>query len=167
MDTMKKMALSNEKGFVLLAALIACLIIIAVGILVINLSTGDLMSSSVNVGTKKAFAGVESGIYRVMQDFQPDSNTWTLANHYTQDCTVAPSNYNWRSINTGTDPNTQFATCKPAMNHPPVSVMGTSLCVYDEVVVGQNTTYDSMATVSIGIGVFCPGQSSATPTTYR
>ena len=69
MYTMKETTLRNEKGFALLAAIIASLILLAVGMLVINMSAGDLISSSMSVGNKKASIAVESGIFTLVETF--------------------------------------------------------------------------------------------------
>ena len=158
MATMKKMTLCNEKGFALLAAIIASLILLAVGMLVINMSTGDLRTSSVIVGDKKALAATESGIHRLIQDFNPDPATWIEANNYISTANCTATTYNiWRTIST-VDTNTQFAVCTPTMsNRPPVSVPGYSLdewgmMRYDGTVIGKNTYYNSLIKVDIGIG---------------
>lgn len=160
MDTMKKMIFNNEKGFALIAAIIACLILLAVGMLVINLSTGDLRSSSATVGNKKALAAAESGVHRMIQDFNPDAATWTTANDYTTDCATNPTNpsYIWRQINTGADANTQYAVCAPtASDLPPLSVPGSAIdewamIRYNSSLVGSNTSYNSLTRINIGIG---------------
>jgi len=156
MDIMKKMNLSNEKGFALMAAIIACLILLAVGMLVINLTTGDLKSSSATVGSKKSLAATESGIHRVVQDFNPS----TPLTYDTTDCITNPTNpsYNWQTINTGIDAHTQYAVCRPTESFlPPVPVAGAALdewgmMRYDASVVGRNTSYNSLTKVNIGIG---------------
>ena len=155
MDIMKKMNLSNEKGFALMAAIIACLILLAVGMLVINLTVGDLKSSSVAVGNKKSLAATESGIHRVIQDFNPPV---ALA-YATADCVANP---NWQQISTGDsagiDDNTRYAVCTPTESTlPPVSVPGSAIdewgmMRYNGGVVGQNTSYHSLTKVNIGIG---------------
>lgn len=148
----------NEKGFALVAAIIASLILLAVGILVINMSTGDLRSSAITVGDKKALAATESGIHRLVQDFSPDSTTWTAANNYTTNCTASSPTYIWRSIASGTDANTQFAVCAPTLSsQPPVNLPGYALgewamMRYDGRVAGKNTSYNTSTTVDIGIG---------------
>jgi len=161
MKTMMKMTLSNEKGFALIAAIIACLILLAVGLLVINMSTGDLRSSVVTVGDKKALAATESGIHRLIQDFNPDPATWTEANNYvtTANCTATTPTYNiWRQISSGTDANTQYAVCAPTISDlPPVSVAGSAIdewamMRYNASLVGRNTSYNSLTKVDIGIG---------------
>jgi hypothetical protein len=148
----------NEKGFALVAAIIASLILLAVGILVINMSTGDLRSSAITVGDKKALAATESGIHRLVQDFSPDSTTWTTANNYTTNCAASSPTYIWRSIASGTDANTQFAICAPTLSsQPPVNLPGYALgewamMRYDGRVAGKNTSYSTSTTVDIGIG---------------
>ena len=153
------MTLNNEKGFALVAAIIASLILMAVGILVINMSTGDLRASVATVGDKKALAATESGIHRVMQDFSPVDTTWTAANNYST-CPTPPATptYIWRSIAGGTDTNTQFAVCAPTLSSAaPVPLPGYALgewgmMRYNGAVVGKNTSYNSLITVDIGIG---------------
>jgi hypothetical protein len=169
---MKKNILSNEKGFALVMAIIACLIILAVGLLVMNMSTGDLISSSMTVGNKKALSAMESGVHRVLQDFYPDSSTWTAANHYSPryDNSLnlcGTSNYNGAnyilvSIPGGTDSNSQFAICAPVERSDvaPLPSAGNGIGGsdsqfyhrYDTTVTGINTSYGSKNQVTIGIG---------------
>jgi hypothetical protein len=160
MATIKITTLRNEKGFALLAAIIASLILLAVGMLVINMATGDLIATSMTVGNKKALAATESGIHRLIQDFNPDSTTWTAANNYTTDCASNPTDptYIWRSIPGGTDPNTRFAICAPTVSSMPfIPFPGFALgewgmMRYDVTVVGENTSYNSQDTVNVGVG---------------
>ena len=112
---MKKTILNNEKGFALLAAIIASMILLAVAMLVMNMSAGDLISSSMTVGNKKAFAAAESGINYLVQNFSPDSTTWT-ANYYTTNCSATNPYYNWPTIPGGTDNNTEFVICSPLVS---------------------------------------------------
>jgi hypothetical protein len=140
---MKKNILSNEKGFALLAALMACLILIAIGILVINMSTGDLFTSSATVGYKKAILAVESGVPKVINDVQPSN--WTTGNphHYSAVEYINPvtgvhypcgadgypdTQYDWQTIPGGTDSHTQFAICIPTQSAlPDIPVAGYEL----------------------------------------
>lgn len=160
MDTIKKITQINEKGFALMAALIASLILMAVGLLVINMSTGDLRTSAITVGDKKALAATESGIHRLVQDFNPDSVTWTTANNYTSAvaCASATPSYIWRAINSGIDAHTQFAFCTPTKSpqqNMPVAgsdMSGFVYARYDVTVIGQSTSYNSLRRIDIGIG---------------
>jgi hypothetical protein len=163
---MKKIILNNEKGFALLAALIACMILIAIGLLVMNMSTGDLLTSSATVGHKKAMAAMESGISKVMIDFGPDN--WTAGNNYTTaaNCgadTFSSSSYTWLTIVGGTDVKTKLAVCVPTQSaQPPMPAYGFSMggqCSsgygymrYDTTIVGKNESYNSEAKADIGFG---------------
>lgn len=160
MDRKIKMIYTNEKGFALLAAIIASLILLAVGVLAMNLSSSDQRASAVTVGDKKALAGMESGVHRLVQDFDPTPATWTAANNYTQNCTSTIPNYIWRSIASGIDANTQFAVCKPkGSNFPWMNASGYNITTgeayyymrYDATVVGRNTSYNSLNKTDIGI----------------
>ena len=159
MATIKITTLSNEKGFALLAAIIASLILLAVGMLVINMSVGDLLTTKMTVGNKKALAATESGIHQLIRDFNSDTPTWTAANNYTTDCATNPTNptYIWRSIPGGTDPNTRFAICAPLESSKPCpDVTGSDMkdwtyhC-YDVSMVGENTNYGSRTQIGIGV----------------
>jgi hypothetical protein len=158
MYTMKEQFLCNEKGFALLAALIASLILLAVGMLVINMSAGDLVSSSQSVGTKKAFTAVETGVYRFAENFTMDPTTWTTANGYYS----CPANFTaanittWQSAST-VDSNTKFVICTPGPdpNMPPIPVPGNQdwyYVFYNVTIAGQNTSYESFAKVDVGVG---------------
>lgn len=174
MATIKITTLGNEKGFALLAAIIASLIILAVGMLVINMSVGDLRATSMTVCSKKALAATESGIHRLIQDFN-SSGPWNAANNYSPlndasgnlcgTANYSRSNYIWRSIPGGTDANTQFAICAPKTSNMafipfPGSAIGEwGMMRYEANVVGENTNIScnqpgtvSLETVTIGIG---------------
>ena len=160
MNRKDKMIYDNEKGFALLAAIIAALILLAVGVLAIDLSSADRRASAVVVGDKKAFAAAESGVHRLVQDFDPTA-TWTEANNYTQNCTSTIPTYIWQTIASGIDDRTRFAFCRPEVSDlPPLSPEGYSLgggvtygiMRYDTTVVGQSESYKSMNKVDIGIG---------------
>ena len=169
MATRKKFALINEKGFALLAALIACLILMAIGLLVMNMSTGDLLTSAESVGQKKSLAAVESGITKIMIDFGP--NYWTAANNYITDTNCRATNYvflssSFQTIPLGTDTKTKFAICLPkqSQNLAPLPASGFSLggggsstvsygyMRYDTTIAGKNESYNSQSKVDVGVG---------------
>ena len=54
------MKVRNEEGFALIAAILANLILLAVGIIAINISTQDLRISMRVVGDKKAMSAAEA-----------------------------------------------------------------------------------------------------------
>ena len=69
----KKYYINSEKGFALLLALIACVILVALGALVINLSTGDLKTSGQILGEKRAMLAAEKGVGRLIQVFNANA----------------------------------------------------------------------------------------------
>lgn len=119
----------------------ACLILIAIGILVINMSTGDLITSSATVGNKRAQLTVESGVTKVVNDVRPEN--WTSANGYSDNPYIDPITnvnytcgadnypsvrYQWVNVTTGeinSDPPitandaSWFAVCHPTQSSLP------------------------------------------------
>jgi hypothetical protein len=63
--------LNSQKGFALVAAIMAMMVLTAVGLLAFALSTQDIRISSRLVGEKKAFSAVEAGTHRFVQNFNP------------------------------------------------------------------------------------------------
>ena len=151
------MTLHNEKGFALLAALIATLILLAVGMLVINMSAGDLISSSSSVGNKKAFAAVETGIYKFAETFTMDPATWAANGYYSCPANFTAANITtWQSAST-VDTNTKYVICTPQSNSnmAPIPAPGNGdwyYVFYSVTVAGQNTSYNSFEKVDIGVG---------------
>lgn len=194
MSTIKKMALRNEKGFALIAAIIACCMLLALGLLVINMSTGDLRSSAITVGNKKALSAVESGIHALVMkneslpiikhDILSTQATWIAANGYTMNCAAASPTYAWNSITSGFDANTQYAICAPTeaidssgKQLSPIPVRGFDISQYGLApfatsIIGRNTNYrdvsgnPSSVRVDLGIGVFVSTGSGGSGTTY-
>jgi hypothetical protein len=194
MSTIKKMILRNEKGFALIAAIIACCMLLAVGLLVINMSTGDLRSSVITVGNKKALAAVESGIHSlvmkndslpiVKHDILSIQATWIATNGYTMNCAAAGPTYVWNSITSGFDPNTEYAICAPSeatdgsgnqLPSIPVSGFGIdqyALAPFATSIAGRNTNYrdisgnPSSVRVDVGIGVFVSIGTGGSGTNY-
>ena len=63
--------IDSEKGFAIVAALLAMMVLTAVGLLAFTLSTQDTRISSRLIGEKKAFSATEAGIHRFTQNFDP------------------------------------------------------------------------------------------------
>ncbi len=162
----KKYIIKNEKGFALMAALLACLILLAIGMLVINMSTGELFTTSALVGQKKAIIASESGITKIMNDGFPEN--WTAANGYTVDNNCGASNftnYNWLPVQNSTDTTTQFAVCAPRVSTRPSmpapgyalgggggSTVSYGYMRYDTTAVGRSTVYNSETKLDVGVG---------------
>ena len=61
----------GAKGFALVMAIMAIMILMALGFLAISVTTGDLKITSRIVGEKKALSAAETGIHRLMRNFNP------------------------------------------------------------------------------------------------
>jgi len=163
---MRKYFIKNQKGFALLAALIACLILLAVGMLVINMTTGELFTTTALVGQNKALIAAETGVTKIMTDGFPEN--WTAANNYTvhADC-GAPgfTDYTWQIIPHSTDANTQFAVCAPRVSQLPSmhapgyalgggggSTVSYGYMRYDTTAVGRSTVYNTQTKLDVGVG---------------
>jgi hypothetical protein len=144
--------ISSARGFALVAAILACLILMALAILVISLSTGDLRTSATVVGDKKSLAAVESGIQKLSQNFDPSA---TAANFGLGASTT------WQNVDATNDPGSQYRySASAASTMPPLPLAGYSMeagqgwgmARYNITVEGQNTNYNTRAQVDVGIG---------------
>jgi hypothetical protein len=139
----------DERGFALIAALLANLILLAVGIVALNLSTGDIRISMRSVGDKKAVNAAEAGLHWLTVNF--DAATYgTLVNVD-------------RQIDTGTDTSTRYRitgieepTTGPAqIPLPGFSIGGSQTwgqARYDAHIRGENTAYNTSVTIDVGLG---------------
>jgi Tfp pilus assembly protein PilX len=94
----RKPLLSGEKGFALVAALMAIWLLTAVGILVFTVSTQDIRISGRLVCEKRAFSAAETGLHWLTVNFKnEDPSGW------------APSNQKLdTSADTPADPHDQY-----------------------------------------------------------
>jgi hypothetical protein len=115
--------------------------------LIIQLSTGDLKVSSWNVGEKKALSAAETGIHRLMQNFDP-------ATHGTQTDQQVDSAADPASIYTIHDWSV------PASGPAVLPLTGYAVgggqqwgqrC-YGGSVTGKNTKYNSSVQIDVGMG---------------
>lgn len=140
--------LLGEEGFALVAALIASVLLLALGIMVIYLSTQDLRTSASVVGDKKALAAADTGVHQVSVNFNPAN--------------LSSSFYNtWTSVDATNDPNTQYYVNTPTLLAlPPYPITGYSMQVgqgwgiirYSVNITGRNTIYNSSIQITEGIG---------------
>ena len=156
MQSSSKRIISSEKGFVLLTAIIACVILLALTTLIINLSTGDLQTSSQSVGGKKAMSAAEAGIHRLMQNFDPLNITASAVTSIQVDSSNdAASVY---TISTPTNP-TISPTFLPLSGYSIGGGQQWGQRVYNVDVTGRNTNYKTIVTIGTGIG-YGPVESS-------
>ena len=147
--TMKIVNLKDQKGFALIAALLAILILTAVGVLVITVSTQDIRVSTRVTGEKKAFAAAEAGIHRLTQNLNPDNLAASEAIDIQVDAANDPDTR--YTINTPTAP-----TSGPAVISLPGYAIGGGQewgqTRYDASVTGTNTRYQSSVRIDVGVG---------------
>ena len=139
---------SSAEGFALVTALMACAILFALAMLILQLSTGDLKVSAMNVGNKKASIAAEAGVHLLLSTYDPSAVSTTLFNQ-------------WYSVDGGADPNSRYRISTPATSQqPPVPLPGYSidasqgwgLARFDVRVEGQNTLYNTSMDVDVGMG---------------
>jgi Tfp pilus assembly protein PilX len=141
----------NEKGFALVAALMANLILLAVGIVALNLSTGDIRTSMRSLGDKKAVNAAETAVHRLAMDFIDDSPTG-ISN-------LQGKIYNDFSADAGTKATVGTIVKNPkgvtAPSLPGYQTGGNvtwSQEVYEATVRGENTVHKTSVTVVAGFG---------------
>ena len=80
MHLVNKLKLRDESGFAFIAALLAMLIMVSLGVLIFTLTTRDVRVTIKLMGEKKAFSAAEHGIHWLMQQYVPGA---ALANPVT------------------------------------------------------------------------------------
>ncbi len=139
----------DERGFALIAALLANLILLAVGIVALNLSTGDLRVSMRAVGDKKAVNAAEAGLHWLTVNF--DAATYpTLVNVDRQVPTATDANTRYRITNIA-----EPTTGPSQIPLPGFSIGGSQTwgqARYDAQIRGENTAYNASATIDVGLG---------------
>ena len=154
--------INSSEGFVLVVALIACIILSALAVLVITLSTGDLRTTVVILGGKKAMAAAESGYHNFAQSpvkypnsFNPDSCTFA-GNDYVTNCTNLTFN-SWQDVDTANMPGAQYEITGVAKNisMPDITIVATEtvwkMKRYTVQLGGRDRTYNSTMQVNVGV----------------
>ena len=141
--------LRSERGFVLVAAVLACMVLLAVGILALTMSSQDIRISSRVVGEKKSFSACESGMHKLITGFDPAD----LAGSATIDFPVDTNNDPASVYTIGTP---FHPTTGPGMLPlPGYSIGGGQVwgqTRYDALITGKNTNYGSETKVDVGLG---------------
>jgi Tfp pilus assembly protein PilX len=82
---------ADRRGFALITAILAIMILMALGLLALSTTSEDLKISSRVVGEKKALAAAENGIHVLMQNFDPANMAVAQATNVQVDSTADPS----------------------------------------------------------------------------
>jgi len=137
---------NSEAGFALIAAVMACLILLALGMLVISLSSQDIRVSMKIVGEKRALAVAETGINSLSQTFDPQ-------NPIAVPTTVARAD----GVSSYT---VNYPATRPALGPIMIPLTGYSIgggqlwgqSRYNMDVAGRNTEYNTQVTIGVGVG---------------
>jgi hypothetical protein len=138
----------GQRGFALVTAILAVLILMALGYLALSISTDDIKISTRVVGEKKALSAAETGIHRLMQNFDPDP------------VNMAALQVNNVQVDAAADPASRYTISdlrSAALN--PRDLTGFSdweQKPYRGRVTGMNTKYDSNVQIDVGIGYAVP-----------
>ena len=132
----------SEDGFVLIAAIMAVMIMLAVSFLILTTTTQDIRISSRLVGERKALSAAESGAYIVY------TNALTLndmISNTISDTQVDPTN----------DPYTYYSVAQTVKTNMQAFLKGGCpgclAFIYNTDVTGKDTKYVSSVTISIGM----------------
>ena len=141
--------IKSEKGFVLIVALMAALIMAAVGFFALTVTSQDVKVVRRVIGERRALSAAESGVHLVLQQLNP----------------MSPLNYSGQ-IDAVNDPGLRFTTSVPQRNAnmPTMSMPGFDMAkayigaVFDTVVTGQDDTYGTTARIAVG-SAYAPNPS--------
>ena len=131
----------SEGGFVLIAALMAVMILMAVGFLALTVTSQDILISSRLVGERKALSAAEAGAQQVCVQLNP----------------TAPAAISLTYVDLNMDPSTYYTTTVPVQNAtmPTTPVAGSNLTqgyvgsVYDTTVTGSEASHNSSVSIAI------------------
>jgi len=141
----KKSKKNSESGFVLIAAIMGIMILLAVGFIALSISTSDLRIAARLIGERKAFSAAESGVQAMVRDFQFSAMAGSGGNVY---------------YDTTNDPTARYRYDTPVLDPTKSEVKrpGDGLTTYDwcsplycVTVTGEDTTYNSKAEIEVGV----------------
>ena len=136
----------SQQGFALITAILACVILFALAMLVIYLSTSDLRVSGRTVGEKKAMSAAEAAIGHLLDNFDVGNP-------------AASATAGWQKVDASNDPASEFSIGTPA--DPTTGPEGVTLPGYEwpwgqkvfvVTVAGRNTTYNTEIQIDTGFG---------------
>ncbi len=139
----------SERGIALIAALIASLLLLALGMLVISMATGDLKTSAQTVADKKAVAASDKGLNRLTQKFK-GPEPYTQTNYKTE---VTPAKTGDSAFDSSSQYTIDSVTdLNKTMNMTAGFGEGYGMVLYSADITGVNTSYNSRVSVTAGLG---------------
>lgn len=144
--------LKSKKGFAMIAALLALLILTAVGVIVFTSTTRDMRIAGRVVGEKKAVAAAEAGLHALLSDTSFSASR-------------AVSNV---QVDALTDPDSRYSYSVAAASSGCATILDGfniekwSYDIYPTTITGQNTRYGSRVDIQAGVGLFKSGYCATT-----
>jgi Tfp pilus assembly protein PilX len=135
---------NSEQGFVLIVALMAILILTAIGFFALTMVSGDLMISYRLTGERKALSAAESGALAVFADASHDCIA--LLSYPATTAQVDPTNDPSTSYTVVSTTNTFFQTSVGAGQ-----CTGCEAFIYKTDITGTDSNYGSSVKISIGM----------------
>ena len=143
---------AKESGFALIAAILANLVLLAVGIVALNLATEDLRISTRVVGEKKAMSAAEAATHWLLIHFDPANPG-----------AVVKTNRPLTELAGGLEPRGRVSITQPVppaagplqISGPAGYEMGSTpwvLLRYDTTITGRNDAYRTSVAVDVGLG---------------
>lgn len=144
-----KLKNGKDDGFALVAALLATMIIMALGVLALLISGRDILISGRVVSEKKAFTTAESGIHQLISNFNPENLSASATS-----TAVVPDSNNPSCTYTISTPE------RPTTGPDFVPLAGYSIgggqqwgqTMYTAEVTAQDTATGSTARIAVGLG---------------
>ncbi len=134
----------SEEGFVLIAAIIAMMILMAVGFFALTVTSDDLKITSRLYGERKALSAAEAGVHDLCLVFETSMNALTNV-----------------QIDAANDPKITYSVTKPVSdpNIPSISATGSSIeggkswsfNVFNSVVTGRDSGFGSVVRLDVGL----------------
>jgi len=141
----------HEKGFTLVVAILAILILMALGFLALSITTGDLRITSRIVGERKALIAAEAGIQVLTSTFSP-ANLTTITGKV--DANVDPASRYTISAPNVVEANSGIPAFLPMPGYAIAGGQEWGQKVYQATVTGENTNYGSNVQIDVGFGYF-------------
>jgi len=136
----------SQEGFALVTAILACVILMALAILVLNLSTDDLRVSRRSVGEKTALHAAETGIQVMLRNFD----------YVNRGTIILPTD---TQVDPSSDPSAFFTITDPDLRVTSYNMTGFSMAggqkmvrhVYPLESEGRSNTHNSRVILEFGV----------------
>lgn len=147
----------NQKGFLLVSALMILLLLVAVSTVVFLVSTKDVRISGRIQGEKSAYTAAEGGVQQLLRCANANLGFFDACNMAMSQQLTASSPYTHYRIESPALTETWVASVPKQVS---ISGKGTSVVGYpsNKTITGTDTRFNT--TVIVDVGVVCPSSSS-------